>query len=117
MAEVRLESIRKAFGGVNAVHDADLVVNEGEFVVLLGPSGCGKRTLLRSLAGLERVDGGRVYIGGRDATGLPPRRRRIAMVFQSYAVFPHMKVYDSIAFGLKMQKEKKNVIDERVRSS
>ena len=83
-------------------------------MVLLGPSGCGKTTLLRCLAGLEKVDGGRVLIGGRDATDLPPRRRRIAMVFQSYAVFPHLKLFDNIAFGLRMQKEPKAVIRERV---
>jgi len=100
-----------------SVDGVDLEVKDREFVVLLGPSGCGKTTLLRCLAGLERVDDGRVSIGGRDATDLPPRKRRIAMVFQSYAVFPHMKVYDNIAFGLRMQKEKKDVIDERVRSS
>ena len=104
----------RTFGKVTAVDDVDLDVGDGEFVVLLGPSGCGKTTLLRCLAGLERVDGGRVFIGGVDATELPPRRRRIAMVFQSYAVFPHMKVYDNIAFGLRMQKEKKPMIDERV---
>ena len=84
---------------------------------MLGPSGCGKTTLLRCLAGLEKVDGGKVEIGGRDATNLSPRRRRIAMVFQSYAVFPHMKVYDNVAFGLKMQKESKATIEERVRSA
>ena len=83
--------------------------------MLLGPSGCGKTTLLRCLAGLEQIDGGRVFIGDRDVTDLPPRRRRIAMVFQSYAVFPHMKVYDNIAFGLRMQKESKAAIEERVR--
>ena len=74
-------------------------------MVLLGPSGCGKTTLLRCLAGLERLDAGRILIGGRDVTDLPPRKRRIAMVFQSYAVFPHMKVCENIAFGLRMQKE------------
>jgi multiple sugar transport system ATP-binding protein len=114
MAEVRFESIRKTFGKTRAVDDVDLEVADGEFVVLLGPSGCGKTTLLRCLAGLEKVDGGRVRIGTRDATDLPPRRRRIAMVFQSYAVFPHMKVLDNIAFGLRMQKESRAVIDERV---
>jgi multiple sugar transport system ATP-binding protein len=117
MAEVRFERIRKTFGKVTAVDDVDLQVADGDFVVLLGPSGCGKTTLLRCLAGLEKVDGGRVLIGGRDATDLPPRRRRIAMVFQSYAVFPHLKLYDNIAFGLKMQKEPKNAIRERVESS
>src|ERR687898_230560 len=117
MAEVRFQSIRKTFGKVLAVDDVDLDVADGEFVVLLGPSGRGKTTLLRCLAGLEKVDGGRVRIGDRDATDLPPRRRRIAMVFQSYAVLPHMKVEDNIAFGLRMQKEKKAVVDERVRSS
>ena len=117
MAEIRFEGVRKTFGSFAAVDGVDLEVKEGEFMVLLGPSGCGKTTLLRCLAGLERVDEGRVHIGNRDATDLPPRRRRIAMVFQSYAVFPHMKVYDNIAFGLRMQKERKAAIDERVRSS
>jgi multiple sugar transport system ATP-binding protein len=117
VADVRFESVRKTFGKVVAVDDVDLEVNHGDFVVLLGPSGCGKTTLLRCLAGLERVDGGRVLIGDRDATDLPPRRRRIAMVFQSYAVFPHLKVYKNIAFGLRMQKEKKSVIRERVESA
>jgi len=117
MAEVRFENIRKTFGKVTAVDDVNLDVADGDFVVLLGPSGCGKTTLLRCLAGLEKVDGGRVLIGGRDATDLPPRRRRIAMVFQSYAVFPHLKLYDNIAFGLRMQKEPKAVVRERVDSA
>jgi multiple sugar transport system ATP-binding protein len=117
MADLRFQGVRKSFGDFAAVDGVDLDVKDGEFMVLLGPSGCGKTTLLRCLAGLERVDDGRVHIGDRDATDLPPRKRRIAMVFQSYAVFPHMKVYDNIAFGLRMQKERKNVIDERVRSS
>ncbi len=117
MAEVRFETVRKTFGKVTAVDDVDLIAQDGEFVVLLGPSGCGKTTLLRCLAGLEKVEGGRVWIGDRNATDLPPKRRRIAMVFQSYAVFPHMRVYDNIAFGLRMQREKKAVVDERVRSA
>jgi multiple sugar transport system ATP-binding protein len=117
VAEVRFEKIRKTFGKVTAVDDVDLEVADGDFVVLLGPSGCGKTTLLRCLAGLEKVDAGRITIGGRDATDLPPRRRRIAMVFQSYAVFPHLKLYDNIAFGLKMQKEPKAAIRERVDSA
>ena len=117
MADVSFQHVRKTFGKVAAVDDVDLDVTDGEFVVLLGPSGCGKTTLLRCLAGLEKVDSGRVLIGGRDATDLPPRRRRISMVFQSYAVFPHMRVFDNIAFGLRMQKERKAAITERVQSS
>jgi multiple sugar transport system ATP-binding protein len=117
MADVRFESIRKTFGKVVAVDDVDLEVADGDFVVLLGPSGCGKTTLLRCLAGLEKVDGGRVLIGGRNATDLPPRRRRIAMVFQNYAVFPHLKVFKNIAFGLRMQKESRDTIRERVQSA
>jgi multiple sugar transport system ATP-binding protein len=117
VAEVRFESVHKTFGKVVAVDDVDLEVADGDFVVLLGPSGCGKTTLLRCLAGLEKVDAGRVLIGGRDSTDLPPRRRRIAMVFQSYAVFPHLKVYKNIAFGLRMQKERRATIRERVESA
>ena len=116
MAEVRFQAIRKTFGKVTAVDGVDLHVGEGEFVVLLGPSGCGKTTLLRCLAGLERVDSGKIYIGDRDATDLPPRRRRISMVFQSYAVFPHLKVRDNIAFGLRRQKEGDSVVAQRVES-
>jgi multiple sugar transport system ATP-binding protein len=117
MADVSFQHVRKTFGKVAAVDDVDLDVTDGEFVVLLGPSGCGKTTLLRCLAGLEKVDSGRVLIGGRDATDLPPRRRKISMVFQSYAVFPHMRVFDNIAFGLRMQKERKAAVTERVQSS
>ena len=117
MADVRFERVRKLFGKTPAVDDVDLEVADGEFVVLLGPSGCGKTTLLRCLAGLEQMDGGRVWIGSRDATGLPPRARKIAMVFQNYAVFPHLKVADNIAFGLRMQKESKEAIKKRVASA
>jgi multiple sugar transport system ATP-binding protein len=117
MADVSFQRVRKTFGKVVAVDDVELDVEDGEFVVLLGPSGCGKTTLLRCLAGLEKVDSGRVLIGGRDATNLPPRRRQISMVFQSYAVFPHMRVFDNIAFGLRMQKERKAAVGERVRSA
>src|SRR5919201_6980163 len=116
MADVRFQAIRKTFGKVTAVDDVDLNVADGEFVVLLGPSGCGKTTLLRCLAGLEKVDNGSIFIGNRDATDLPPRRRRISMVFQSYAVFPHLKVRDNIAFGLRQQKQGSAVIKERVDS-
>jgi multiple sugar transport system ATP-binding protein len=116
MAGVRFERVSKTFGKVVATNDVSLTVHDGEFIVLLGPSGCGKTTLLRCLAGLEKVDAGRILIGERDVTDVPPGRRRIAMVFQSYAVFPHMTLYDNIAFGLKMQKESKATIKERVDS-
>lgn len=117
MAEIRLESIRKVFGKIVAVGNISLTIPDCEFIVLLGPSGCGKTTLLRCIAGLEQVDGGRVYIGGEDVTDLPVRRRRIAMVFQSYAVFPHMTVFENIAFGLRMQRRPDTEIKKRVHSS
>jgi multiple sugar transport system ATP-binding protein len=117
VSQIRLERIVKTFKEVRAVDDVSLTIEQGEFMVLLGPSGCGKTTLLRSIAGLEDIDAGAVIIGDRDVTDLPPRSRRIAMVFQSYAVFPHMTVYENIAFGLRMQKLAKDVIDGRVRSS
>jgi len=115
MSSVAFESVRKIFGKTTALKDVDLLVRDGEFMVLLGPSGCGKTTLLRCLAGLERIDGGTVRIGDRDVSDLPPRDRHIAMVFQSYAVFPHMKVYDNIAFGLRMRKKPKAEIERRVK--
>ncbi|HEV8655175.1 MAG TPA: ABC transporter ATP-binding protein [Candidatus Limnocylindria bacterium] len=114
MASVAFEAVRKVFGKTTALKDIDLLVRDGEFMVLLGPSGCGKTTLLRCLAGLERIDGGTVRIGDREVSDLPPRDRNIAMVFQSYAVFPHMKVYDNIAFGLRMRKKPKPEIERRV---
>ena len=91
-------------GKTPAVRDVSLTVDDSEFMVLLGPSGCGKTTLLRMIAGLEYPDAGRIVIGDRDVTDLPPRKRGIAMVFQSYAVFPHLTVFENIAFGLRMQK-------------
>lgn len=114
MADIQLERVRKVFGKVPAVADVSLEIKEGEFMVLLGPSGCGKTTLLRCLAGLERVDGGRVLIGGDDVTEEPPGKRGIAMVFQSYAVFPHMTVFDNIAFGLRMRRVPSDEIRRRV---
>ncbi len=117
MSEIRLERIHKIYKETRAVDDVSLTISQGEFMVLLGPSGCGKTTLLRSIAGLEEIDAGSVIIGDRDVTEMPPRNRKIAMVFQSYAVFPHMSVYENIAFGLRMQKLAKDVIDKRVKSS
>jgi multiple sugar transport system ATP-binding protein len=117
VAEIRVERVTKLFKALPAVDDVSLTISDGEFMVLLGPSGCGKTTLLRSIAGLEQVDGGRVVIGDRDVTELPPRRRNIAMVFQSYAVFPHMTVFDNIAFGLRMRKTDKAEIKRQVHKS
>jgi multiple sugar transport system ATP-binding protein len=114
MAEIRLESITKLFGKVSAVDGVSLTIKDREFMVLLGPSGCGKTTLLRCLAGLELPDGGRILIGDRDVTDWPPRKRNIAMVFQSYAVFPHLTVFDNIAFGLRMRGAPKSDIQPRV---
>jgi multiple sugar transport system ATP-binding protein len=117
MADIVVRSARKSFdrGRVAAVSDVDLTVADGEFFVLLGPSGCGKTTLLRMIAGLELADSGTVTIGGRDVTTLPPRRRDLAMVFQNYAVFPHLTVAQNIAFGLKMKHTDARTTDERVR--
>lgn len=117
MAEIRVENAVKTFGKVVAVDNISLTVQDQEFVVLLGPSGCGKTTLLRAIAGLGLVDDGRITIGDRDVTYLSPKDRGISMVFQSYAIFPHMKVYDNIAFGLKMKRTPKPLMDERVRSA
>jgi len=117
MAEIRVERVTKLFKPVRAVDDVSLTIADGEFMVLLGPSGCGKTTLLRSIAGLEQIDGGRIVIGDRDVTELPPRKRNIAMVFQSYAVFPHMTVFENIAFGLRMRRASKGDIDRQVREA
>ena len=114
MAEIVIENVQKVFGKVVAVDDVSLTIPDQEFIVLVGPSGCGKTTLLRCIAGLDQVDGGRVYLGGRDITELPVRHRRISMVFQSYAVFPHMTVHDNISFGLRMQRESPEETKRRV---
>jgi multiple sugar transport system ATP-binding protein len=114
MSEIKIENVTKRFGNFVAVNDASLTIADHEFVVLVGPSGCGKTTLLRAIAGLGMADEGRISIGSRDVTYLPPRERRISMVFQSYAIFPHMTVFDNIAFGLKMQKMPKPDIEQRV---
>jgi multiple sugar transport system ATP-binding protein len=100
MATVETQDLRKTFGGAPAVDGIDLATKEGEYLVLLGPSGCGKTTLLRLIAGLEQPSGGQVFIAGEDVTGLPPRARKIAMVFQSYALYPHKTVRKNIVFPL-----------------
>lgn len=103
-ATIELRGVRKTFGSVNVIHDLDLQVEGGEFVVFVGPSGCGKSTLLRMIAGLEDVTDGDVLIAGRDVTDLDPAKRGIAMVFQSYALYPHMSVRENLAFGLEIAK-------------
>lgn len=115
MSEIRIENVTKRFGNFVAVDNVSLTIADHEFMVLLGPSGCGKTTLLRAIAGLGMADEGRISIGGKDVTYLPPRERRISMVFQSYAIFPHMNVFDNIAFGLQMQKVEKTEIERRVK--
>jgi len=114
MAEVRLENVTKMFGDLKAVNNANLKIEDSEFIVLVGPSGCGKTTTLRCVAGLEEPTEGEVYIGDRVVNGVPPKDRDIAMVFQNYALYPHMDVYNNIAFGLKLRKLPKDEIDERV---
>jgi multiple sugar transport system ATP-binding protein len=115
MASVTYEHVTKRFGDTAAVNDLMLEIADGEFMVLVGPSGCGKSTALRMLAGLERVSDGRILIGDRVVNNVAPQSRDIAMVFQSYALYPHMTVYDNLAFGLRNQKIPRKEIDRRVR--
>ena len=104
MAHVQLAKVQKAFGDIQILRDIDLEIRDGEFMVLVGPSGCGKSTTLRMLAGLEEVNEGKIFIGDREITSLPPKDRDIAMVFQNYALYPHMSVEDNMAFALKIAK-------------
>lgn len=113
-ADVVVESVSKRFGDVVAVDGVSFDVYRGEIFTLLGPSGCGKTTTLRIIAGLERPDRGRVYIGGKDVTDLPPQKRDVCLVFQEYAVFPHMSVYENIAFGLKIRRISPSDVGKRV---
>jgi multiple sugar transport system ATP-binding protein len=117
MANVTYDHVTKTFDGTTAVNDFDLEIADGEFMVLVGPSGCGKSTALRMLAGLEKVSDGRILIGDRVVNNVAPQHRDIAMVFQSYALYPHMTVYDNLAFGLRNQKVHKKDIDRRVRKA
>jgi multiple sugar transport system ATP-binding protein len=114
MADIRISMVSKYFGQLAALRAVSLDVSDGEFVALLGPSGCGKTTLLRAVAGLDRQSSGRILIGGRDVSDLPPRARGLAMVFQNYAVFPHLRVRDNIAFGLAMTGSGKDRIERQV---
>ena len=116
MADIRMEGIYKAFGDVSVIEDLNLHIHDGELMVLVGPSGCGKSTALRMIAGLEAVTAGTLYIGDRIVTDVPPKDRDIAMVFQSYALYPHMTVRENIGFGLKLRKtpreEMTRLVDE-----
>lgn len=114
MTALTLTNVCKSFGAVEVLKDINLTVEEGEFVVFVGPSGCGKSTLLRVIAGLEDATSGTVDIGGTTVNSIPPARRGIAMVFQSYALYPHLSVRDNMTLGLKQEKQPKAVIDERV---
>lgn len=117
MADVKLRGVSKAFGETKILHGIDLDIREGEFMVFVGPSGCGKSTLLRVIAGLEDITGGELTIGGRLANDVPPAERGIAMVFQSYALYPHMNLYDNMAFGLKLAKMPKDEIERAVQQA
>jgi multiple sugar transport system ATP-binding protein len=115
MPSIRLERVNKVYpGGVHAVHDVDLEIEDGEFMVLVGPSGCGKSTLLRMIAGLEEITSGALFIGDRDVTQVSPRQRDVAMVFQNYALYPHMTVEKNLGYGLRVRSTPKNEIKTRV---
>jgi len=114
MGAIQLQAVRKAFGAVNVINDVDLDIKDGEFTVFVGPSGCGKSTLLRLIAGLEDLTGGNILIDGKDVSDVGPAQRGLAMVFQSYALYPHMTVRNNIGFALKMAGEKAEAIERKV---
>ena len=117
MAQVRLENITKSYGGLEVIHGADLTIEDGEFVVLVGPSGCGKSTLLRMISGLEEISGGTLTIGDKQMNSTHASERGVAMVFQSYALYPHLTVRGNMEFGLKIQGMKKQERDQRVENA
>jgi len=115
MASVAIRDVRKAFGAVQVIHGVDIAIDDGEFVVLVGPSGCGKSTLLRMIAGLENITGGEIRIGERVVNNVPPKERDIAMVFQNYALYPHMTVADNMSFSMRLRGAPKQEIETRVK--
>ena len=117
MASVTLKDVKKSYGDISVIHDVDLIINDGEFVVFVGPSGCGKSTLLRMIAGLEDITGGDIDIANERVNDVAPSKRGVAMVFQTYALYPHMTVYNNMAFGLKQTKLPSWEIDSRVRAA
>jgi multiple sugar transport system ATP-binding protein len=114
MSFLQLKGVEKVFGSHRVIKGIDLSIEKGEFVVFVGPSGCGKSTLLRMIAGLGDIDGGSMHLDGRDITKLASSKRDLAMVFQSYALYPHMSVYDNMSFALRLANEDKSVIEEKV---
>ena len=110
---INLKKINKKFNTVEVIKSFNLKINEGEFVTLLGPSGCGKTTLLRMIAGLENVSAGEIYIGNENVTNMPPNKRDTSIMFQDYALFPHMNIEQNIGYGLKLKKIDKNIIKEK----
>src|SRR5512138_296987 len=117
MAAVSFRNVRKRYGEAEVIHGIDAEVADGEFVVIVGPSGCGKSTLLRMVAGLEEITAGEIRIGGRVVNRLEPKDRDIAMVFQNYALYPHMSVYGNMAYGLRIRGMPKAEIDRRVQQA
>ena len=117
MAQVHLRDVKKSYDELEVIHGVDIDIKDGEFIVIVGPSGCGKSTLLRMVAGLERITGGEVAIGDRVVNELEPKDRDIAMVFQNYALYPHMSVYENMAYGLKIKKMPKDEIERRVQKA
>ena len=114
MGSVLCRNIYKKFGSVEVIHGINVEIHDGEFVVLVGPSGCGKSTLLRMVAGLEKITEGEILIGNQVVNMIPPKERDIAMVFQNYALYPHMTVFDNMSFSLKLAKEDKNATSSTV---
>jgi ABC-type sugar transport system ATPase subunit len=117
MASLKVRNLKKSFGATQVINDISFEVQEGEFCILLGPSGCGKTTILRLIAGLEQQDEGEIFIADREVSNLTPRERDIAMVFQSYALYPHLNVYENMAFSLRMQKRSREEVDRKVREA
>ena len=114
MASVTIQNVKKKFGATDILHGIDISIADGTFTVLVGPSGCGKSTLLRMIAGLEEISGGEIRIGDKRVNDLPPKQRDIAMVFQNYALYPHMTVRDNMAFALMLAKQEQTTIDAKV---
>ena len=114
MADIKLTDVRKSYGKLEVIHGVNVAIADGEFIVIVGPSGCGKSTLLRMVAGLETITNGEIAIGGKRVNEVEPKDRNIAMVFQNYALYPHMTVYDNMAYGLKIRRMSKDDIEKRV---